>query len=69
MLINDKAIFALAIETTRLLNQKQAQLRKIIWTNGEANIDTEYSTLACHICQSAWLDVARIFPAWPTPME
>jgi len=66
MPINDKVVFALAIETTRILNQKQAQLRQIEWTNGEANIDTEYSTLACTICQSAWPIVKRMFPEYST---
>jgi len=65
MLINDKVVFALAIETTLILNQKQDQLRKIKWTNGEANLDMEYSNLACEICRSeAWPAIKRMFPEY-----
>lgn len=52
--ISDYVIYELGIETTKLLIQKQDDLKKINWTNGEANIDTEYSTLSCQCCTVAW---------------
>ena len=27
---------------------------KIKWNDGEANLDTEYSILACNCCEDAW---------------
>ena len=52
--IQENIVYELCIETTKLLNQSQDKLEKIIWTNGEANIDTEYSELACSCCRDGW---------------
>lgn len=52
--ITDSIIYELGIETTKLLNERQGDLENINWQNGEANIDTEYSKLACDVCTIAW---------------
>ena len=52
--ITDNIVYDLAIETTRLLNGKHEKLHTISWTNGESNLDTEYSQLACECCCEAW---------------
>ena len=52
--IPNNIIYELSIETAKLLNENQEELSKIIWTNGEANIDTEYSNLSCKYCLLAW---------------
>jgi hypothetical protein len=52
--IQENIVYELCIETTKLLNQTQDKLAKISWTNGEANIDTEYSELACSCCRDGW---------------
>lgn len=44
----------LANQTTKILNRKQKELKKIVWTVGESNLDTEYSILACSCCEKAW---------------
>lgn len=41
-------------ETTRILNTKQQQLQNIQWTNGESNLDVEYSKLSCECFKEAW---------------
>jgi hypothetical protein len=33
---------------------KQQRLRQLRWTNGEANLDTDFSRLAGECCVSAW---------------
>jgi hypothetical protein len=52
--ITESNVYELSIETTRLLNESQDKLGDIEWTNGEANIDTDYSELACYCCRIAW---------------
>ena len=39
----------LAAATTSLLNEEkqQAEMQRIKWTDGESNLDTGYSQLAC----------------------
>ena len=52
--INDNNIYELAIITSRLINNKIDELGKIEWTNGESNLDSGYSKLACNCCEEAW---------------
>lgn len=52
--ISKSIIYQLGIETTKLLNEKQQELQDISWTNGESNLDTDYSKLACLCCETAW---------------
>ena len=52
--IPDYIVYYLAIETTKILLEKQDNLKSINWTYGESNIDVEYSTLACQCCIEAW---------------
>lgn len=52
--ITDELMYILCIETTKLLQLEQEKLNNIQWVNGEANIDTEYSQLACECCCNAW---------------
>ncbi len=58
----DNLTFKIAIETTKLLINKQEELKKIVWTNGESNIDTEYSKLACNCCIIAFQNIKLINP-------
>jgi len=59
--INDAVVYSLAITTARLMQDKQEEFGNIKWTDGEANIDTEYSKLACRCCVEAW-DIAKSNP-------
>lgn len=54
MKITDNTIYALAIETTKILNDSQNELRNVRWCDGEANLDSDYSRLACRACRTAW---------------
>ena len=47
-------VYLLAVETAKILNKKQKELQNIEWRNGEANLDTGYSQLACICCEEAW---------------
>lgn len=53
-LISDKIVYKLAIVTANTLNQYQEKLRNIKWTDGEANLDYEFSQLACKCCIDSW---------------
>ena len=55
--ITDNIVYSLAIETAKLLIQKQDELNKINWTNGEANLDIEYSLLTCQCCCDVWNNI------------
>ena len=45
--ISPETIYELAIETTKLLNERQDDLKNITWTDGEANLEKGFSDLAC----------------------
>ena len=47
-------VYRLGIETTKQINEKQDKLKRITWNDGESNLDTEYSKLACECCILAW---------------
>jgi hypothetical protein len=56
----------LAAATTSLLNEEkqQAEMQRIKWTDGESNLDTGYSQLACQCAEAAWrLTVRQKYPA------
>jgi len=57
--ITKSIIYQLGIETTKILNNSQYKLQRITWNNGEANIDTEYSELACDCCRMAWETIKK----------
>ena len=62
--IPNNIVYELAIETTKLLNENQEELSKIIWTNGESNIDTEYSDLSCKYCLLSWEKIKQKYPIY-----
>ncbi len=62
--ITYNVVYELCIETTKLLNKNQDKLKKIKWTDGEANIDTEYSELACNCCSIAWNIIKLKYPEY-----
>ena len=53
--VTNHIIYELGIETTKLLSTKQTELHNIRWNDGESNIDTEYSQLACNCCEKSWI--------------
>jgi hypothetical protein len=48
--VSKSTVYELGVETAKILNEKQNELRQITWTDGESNLDTEYSRLACDCC-------------------
>ena len=55
-------VYRLAKETTRILNTNQSKLRSIKWTDGESNLDSGFSQLACMTCEEAWEKIKDKFP-------
>lgn len=62
MKVLDELTYSLAIETTKILMNKQEKLQKIKWNSGEANLDSEYSQLACNCCYEAWNIIKTLNP-------
>jgi len=62
--ITKSIIYELGIETTKNLNEEQDKLESITWNNGEANLDTEYSELACNCCVIAWNTIKIKYPKY-----
>ena len=62
--ISKSIIYQLGIETAKILNEKQEELQDINWTNGESNLDTEYSNLACMCCETAWDTIKAKYPVY-----
>lgn len=57
LLITNNILYLLTLETTKILNNKQEDFNKIKWKDGESNLDTEYSILACNCCEEAWKNI------------
>ena len=57
-------VYQLGVETTKMLNNKQTELQSIEWTNGEANIDTGFSKLACDCCVIVWENMKTNIPIY-----
>tara|TARA_B100001093_G_scaffold185108_3_gene177908 strand:- start:9393 stop:10139 length:747 start_codon:yes stop_codon:yes gene_type:complete len=62
--ITKSIIYELGIETTKKLNERQDKLESITWNNGEANLDTEYSKLACDCCIMSWDTIKIKYPEY-----
>ena len=60
--MNKSVIYELAIGTTKLLLKNQYSLANITWRNGEANIDSGFSKLACYCCTKAWNTMKVKYP-------
>lgn len=51
-------VYDIAVLTAKKLFSKQNELSIIKWTDGESNLDSEYSTLACACSIEAWNDIS-----------
>jgi len=60
--LNYKILLEIAKETTRILIEKQEELKACKWTDGESNTDTDFSQLACKCAEEAWLIVREHYP-------
>ena len=63
-LITHNVLFRLANFTTTSLRTKQANLQTIHWRDGESNLDTGFSELACQCCIEAWKDMQQQVPEY-----
>jgi len=62
--ITESIIYALGNETTKKLNERQEELERIVWKDGEANLDTEYSKLSCEMCILSWGEMKIKYPQY-----
>lgn len=62
--ITEQLVYTLCVYTTRVLKEQQNKLQKIKWTDGESNLDTEYSILACDCCSNAWNIIKQQYPEY-----
>ena len=60
--ITTSTIHKLGILTTKEINERQDELKKITWNDGESNLDTEYSKLACYCCTVSWDEIKKNYP-------
>lgn len=58
-MITDEIVYFLCIETVKILEKQQEKLHSIKWTDGESNLDIEYSKLSCECCEKAWTIVQQ----------
>jgi deoxyadenosine/deoxycytidine kinase len=54
MTVTNQHVMYLAQKTAELLTGAQEELKTVKWKDGEANLDTGYSSLACSMAQNAW---------------
>jgi len=62
--ITKSIIYNIGIETTKKINERQDKLESITWNDGESNLDTEYSKLACDCCIIAWDEMKIKYPEY-----
>jgi hypothetical protein len=62
--ITKSIVYKLGIETTKKINERQDKLKSITWNDGESNLDTEYSKLACECCKIVWYEMKRKYPEY-----
>ncbi len=58
-LIPDYILYELTIETSKIIASRNDELSQIRWTDGEANLDSAYSVLACTCCEMAWSKIQQ----------
>lgn len=58
-MITDEIVYLLCIETVKILETQQEKLHSIKWTDGESNLDSEYSKLSCECCEKAWIIIQQ----------
>ena len=59
ILLWKKICMPLTQHTAKILLSKQKELEKIKWTDSEANIDSEFSKLACECCKEAYVEIKK----------
>lgn len=59
VLLWEKICMPLTQHTAKILLSKQKELEKIRWTDSEANIDSEFSKLACECCKEAYNEIKK----------
>jgi len=62
--ITKSIVYKLGIETTKKINERQDKLKSITWNDGESNLDTEYSKLACDYCIMSWDEMKIKYPEY-----
>jgi len=62
--ITKSIVYKLGIETTKKINERQDKLKSITWNDGESNLDTEYSKLACECCTQSWDEMKKNYPEY-----
>jgi len=60
--LSNKLLLEIAAKTTSKLSEKQEELRKCKWIDGESNTDTEFSELACKCAEEAWICIKQNYP-------
>lgn len=62
--INEDIMAELTRKTAKNIQESPDELEKINWTDGEANLDTGYSVIACSSCEKAWNEIQQDYPKY-----
>ena len=54
LIIDNNILLKLTERTCKLISDKQIELSKVKWTDGESNTDTDFSILSCKSCEEAF---------------
>lgn len=58
-MISNELVYHLAIKTAINLSNQHSSLICIDWTDGESNLDSGFSQLACVCCEQAWASIIQ----------
>lgn len=60
--ITDNTVLELGKRVASMLSGKQEDLSKVRWTDGESNLESGFSKLACECCELAWVEHVETHP-------
>jgi hypothetical protein len=59
-----QTMLTLALRVKNRLFLNQEEIAKVEWTNGESNLDTEFSALACRYAEEEWISLRDEIPTF-----
>lgn len=58
----DAIIYECGYECAKIMDKHKDRLSQVQWTDGESNLDTEFSNFACLSCYQAWQAIVSKYP-------
>jgi|SaaInlV_125m_DNA_1040241.scaffolds.fasta_scaffold19110_2 hypothetical protein len=60
--MDDDVLYKLTSHTAKKILESQEKLKIAKWSNGEANLESDFSKIACSCCEEAWDEIKIEYP-------